>query len=210
MGPGGVQGLSPAPAAAVLTCPCSRAPPSRPCPRGLRLSSQPRALLKVWFYVSAQYSRRRICGQAGPPFSQPRAQRLFPGPRAPGAPHSDRPPPFQRPELQPAARVPRGHPDAGPPAGTVSATVGSGLSSVSAGPHALTSQGRDPLPPGQGSQASLLGPERLQLGRQGSWALPAWKSEAGPAWKAWEWASFVPWGPSSAPTPGGDDEPSLS
>ena len=70
----------------MLTCPCSRAPPSRHCPRGLRLSSQPRALLKVWFYVSAQYSRRRICGQAGPPFSQPRAQRLFPGPRAPGAP----------------------------------------------------------------------------------------------------------------------------
>ena len=88
--------------------------------------------------------------------------------------------------------------------------MGSGVSSVSAGPHALTSQGCDPLPPGQGSQASLLRPERLQLGHQGSWALLAWESEAGPAWKAWERASFVPWGPSSAPTPGGDDEPCLS
>ena len=159
---------------------------------------------------------------ADPLSSQPRASVRFPEPltRPGDCPPATLLPSFQRPELQPAARVPRGHPDAGPPAGTVSSSVGFGVSSVPKGPpHPHLLRSRPPRSAVTGLAAGLQA--SLGLSHPQSWALPAW-GEQGPAppvrlaWhppvlagcvqrckgtRAGGWP--VPWGPSSVPCPSG-------
>lgn len=173
----GRPGFPPDPGSHSVNLPLFPGPPSR-CPRGAPADGP---------------AARQALPSANP------EPTLFLGPAPWEPPPSDRPPPFQRPELQPAAGVPRGHPDAGPPAGTVSSSVGSGVSSVSKGPHTLTSQGHDPPPPRSEVTGLTARPGRLRLGLRG--AGPSWPGRARPAppGKARERASFVPGGPSSAP-----------